>query len=331
MGLITIDNIVRHYFNDTLKAPVHVNERNRHKYVYLSMYYSHNKGIDKYGVANNESVFSENDYHTQIHTSTTSIVNYYSITDNLFAWIEMLEFISHVASIRYNLYHNFITVAISDSDYIPIEQSKLNYDFNTYEQIIKTNNNVIMFKSLNDLRLNYKNILHHHEEHIMFNKNGFVCVNEREHDKKRRLILSLLLNISYIISNKFNLNYSSVKYNVNKLDNSLQGLLLVNTRQYNQQNTYNTTLTTGKNTRLVSSIETIDNNQQMKSLISEQYKYKVNEVFNDVLTNIITYLEYIDNINKLYKLILSSLLEIPLNLIDDVIPEKLFTHEKTTV
>ena len=318
MGNITTDEIEGVSINTTFKAPLHRTRAGKHKYVYVSMYYSSSKGLDKYGVANNYSVFGENDYHIKIHTKTHAIMNFYvwssipSIPNNIFIfpYIQMLEYVAHIASIRYNLYNNYITVAISDVDYIDLERNKDNYNFEAIEKLVNTNSNVIMFKTIDDLKVNYRNILNQHEEHLMINSNGCVCVNGRQHDKKQRMITALLANISDIICKYLGLNYQIVNYHINHINDDSHGVIFVNTSYTNQS-----ILTTTANTRVITSMETLNDSANLLALRSMQYQNNVNTIFNNILTTLTQYFATEENqrftsyehFDEVYKVVLASL------------------------
>ena len=318
MGNITTDIIIGVVSNTIFKAPQHITKGGKHKYIYLSLYYSNVKGLDKYGIANNVSVFGENDYHIKIHNNTNTIINFYvwstvsSVPNNvfIFPYLQMLEYVAHIASIRYNLHNKFITVAISDVDYIKLEADKNNYDFEAINNLVNTNDNVIIFNTIDDLKRDYKNILNQHEEHLMLNSNGCVCVNGRQHDKKRRMITALLANMSSIICKYLGLNFQIVNYHVNYLDDSMKGLLFVNTSWPNQSILATTSLT-----RIVNNIETLNDSINLSSLMSAQYKISVNNIFNGILTKLTEHFnnhvnqafDSYEKFNMLYKLILATL------------------------
>ena len=335
MGNITTEQIIGIIMNTIFKAPQHITKGGKHKYIYLSLYYSPVKGLDKYGIANNASVFGENDYHIKIHNNTDTIINFYvwstvsSVPNNvfIFPYLQMLEYVAHIASIRYNLHNKFITVAISDVDYIKLEADKNNYNFEAINELVNTNDNVIMFNTIDDLKRDYKNILNQHEEHLMLNSNGCVCINGRQHDKKRRMITALLANMSVIICKYLGLNFQIVNYHVNHLDDSMKGLLFVNTSWPNQS-----VLTTTCSTRIVNNIETLNDSINLSSLMSAQYKSNVNDIFNGILMKLTEYFNTPDNqvfdnyekFNMLYKLILATLTDQQIADIDVNYPVELF-------
>ena len=318
MGNITTEQIIGIIMNTIFKAPQHITKEGRYKFIYLSLYYSSVKGLDKYGIANNASVFGENNYHIKIHDNTDTIMNFYvwptvlNTPNNvfIFPYIQMLEYVAHIASIRYNLHNKFITVAISDVDYIELENNKKNYDFEAINELVNTNDNVIMFNTIDDLKRDYKNILNQHEEHLMINSSGCVCINGRQHDKKRRMITALLANMSAIICKYIGLNFQIVNYHVSRLDDNMKGLLFVNSSWPNQS-----VLTTTSSTRIVHSIETLNDSTNLSALMSAQYRNNVDIIFNGILTKITEHFNTPNNqtfdnyekFNTLYKLILATL------------------------
>lgn len=306
MGNITVRRFVRVCKSEDLKCHYFEDIERKRRYIYVSLYNTSFKGVSKFGIANGTTVISELDYHKDIHSNITDVYNLYIYptynTDNLYPYIQMIEYILHIASVYYDLANNFNTLCYSDislirQEYNPFQDLFLNQLGNPDDHRV-----IVKFTSLNDLREKFKFIINKHEEHITYTEddkgNKRSITNKRYHDKKRRILTALMLHICNKTAYKFGLEYDLVQYCLKDKAEINYGDILVAS---------GLTISITPTANIITEVNDIKT-PYLSVLLHKSFEDKVNETFNNIINKLSDAKNVEYNVDQLYGYIVNSLL-----------------------
>ena len=330
MGNISVRRFVKIGLDQNLKCHYFEDKDKRRRYVYISLYNTSFKAVSKYGIANGATVISELEYHKEIHSNITDLYNLFIYstynTDKLYPYIQMLEYITHIASVYYDLVNNYNTICYSDV-------SLINQEYNPFKDIFlnqlgnpEDHRVIIKFNNINDLREKFKYIINKHEEHITYKEddkgNKEAITNKRYHDKKRRILTSLLLHICNKTAHKFNLEYELVQYRLKDKAEIDYGNIIV---------TSGLTVQLTPTSNIITEINDIKT-PYLNVLLHKTFEDKCNGIFNMILDKLEDVKNIPYNVDQLYGYIVNSLLDLSENM---SLPEELyyniFEHKDTGI